>query len=72
MTRTRNLPPDTPLSYRTPGLEGFDTTRAALVLRYEAAHMEEQFSHASFDPLRKHPLYAERFAACQRVFVSGE
>jgi transcriptional regulator with XRE-family HTH domain len=72
VTRARALPPETSVSYRTPGLEGFDTTRATLVLRYEAAHMEEQFSHAAFAPLRSHPLYAERFAACRRVFVSGE
>jgi transcriptional regulator with XRE-family HTH domain len=73
VTRARALPPDTPMSYGTPGLEGFDTTRAALFgLRYEPDHMEEQFSHAAFDLLRGHPLYAERFAACRRVFVSGD
>ena len=72
VTRARSLSPETPVSYRTAGLEGFDTTRATLVLRYEAAHMEKQFYHTAFDPLRNHPLYAERFAACRRVFVSGE
>ena len=73
VTRTRALPPDTLMSYRTPGLEGFDTTRATLGgLRYDAAHMEEQFSHAAFDRLRTDEHYAERFAACQRVFVVEE
>ena len=73
VTRARALPPDTPMSYRTPGLEGFDTTCAALFgLRYEPDHMDEQFSHAAFDPLRNDPAYGARFEACRSVFVSGE
>jgi hypothetical protein len=61
------------MSYRTPGLEGFDTTCAALFgLRYEPDHMDEQFSHAAFDPLRNDPAYGARFEACRSVFVSGE
>ncbi len=72
VTRTRALPPDTPISYCTPGLEGFATTRSTLGgLRYDVVHMEEQFSHAAFDLLREHPLCRERFEACRRVFVSG-
>jgi hypothetical protein len=70
VSRTRALPPDTPVSYRTPGLEGFDTTCAALFgLRYEPNHMREQFSHPAFDPLRNHPLLRDRFYACRDVFV---
>lgn len=71
--RTRALPPDTPISYRTPGLEGFDTTRATLGgVRYDPAHMEEQFSHTAFDLLREHPQYRERFEACRVVFTAIE
>ena len=70
VSRTRALPPDTPVSYRTPGLEGFDTTCAALFgLRYEPNHMREQFAHPAFAPLRNHPLLRERFEACRGVFV---
>ena len=73
VTRTRGLPPATAMSYRTSGLEGFDTACATLGgLRYEATHMEEQFSHAAFDLLRNDPQYSQRFAACRRVFVSEE
>ena len=73
VTRARALPPDTPMSYRTPGLEGFDTTRSALwALRYEPDHMDEQFSHAAFDLLRNDPTYGARFEACRSVFVSRE
>ena len=70
VSRTRALPPDTPISYRTPGLEGMDTTCAALFgLRYEPDHMREQFAHPAFDPLRNHPILGERFEACRAVFV---
>lgn len=70
VSRTRALPPDTPISYRTPGLEGLDTTCAALFgLRYEPDHMREQFAHPAFDPLRNHPLLRARFEACRDVFV---
>ena len=70
VTRTRALPPDTPISFCTPGLEGFDTTRATLGgLRYDPVHMREQFAHPAFDPLRNHPLLRARFEACRDVFV---
>ena len=73
LLRTRALPPDTPVSFHTPGLEGFDTTRATLGrVRYDPVHMQKQFSHAAFDRLRTDERYAERFAACQRVFVVEE
>ena len=73
VNRARSLPPDTPMSYRTPGLEGFDTTCAALFgLRYEPDHMEEQFAHTAFDPLRRSTVYGKRFESCRGVFVSGE
>jgi hypothetical protein len=70
VSRTRALPPDTPISYRTPGLEGFDTTCAALFgLRYEPNHMREQFAHPAFAPLRDDPILRDRFYACRDVFV---
>ena len=70
VSRTRALPPDTPISFCTPGLEGFDTTRATLGgLRYDPVHMREQFAHPAFDPLRNHPVLRERFKACRDVFV---
>lgn len=70
VSRTRALPPDTPISYRTPGLEGFDATRATLGgLRYDPVHMREQFAHPAFDPLRNDPLLRARFEACRDVFV---
>lgn len=73
VSRTRALPPDTPISYRTPGLEGFDTTLATLGgLRYEPLHMKEQFDHPAFGLLRDDPRYRERFDACCAVFVAGE
>ncbi|MBQ4113211.1 MAG: helix-turn-helix transcriptional regulator [Clostridia bacterium] len=70
VSRTRALPPDTPISYRTPGLEGLDTTCAALFgLRYEPDHMREQFAHPAFAPLRDDPILRDRFYACRDVFV---
>ena len=71
VTRARALPPDTPISYRTPGLEGFDATTGATLfgLRYEPNHMREQFDHPAFAPLRSDPLLRARFEACRDVFV---
>ena len=70
VTRTRALPPDTPISYRTPGLEGFDAPRASLFgLSYEPNHMREQFAHPAFEALRNDPLLRARFEACRDVFV---
>ena len=69
VSATRALPSDTLMSYKTPGLEGFDTTRAPLCVRYEPVHMQEQFAHPAFDALRDHPLYRDRFEACRAVFV---
>ena len=70
VSRTRALPPHTPISYRTPGLEGFDALRASLFgLRYEPDHMREQFAHPAFDPIRNDPRLRARFEACRDVFV---
>ncbi len=68
--RIRALPEDAPLSYRTCGLESFDTTRGRQGgIHFHTDHMNAQFSHADFDALRLDPRYAERFAACRDVFV---
>jgi transcriptional regulator with XRE-family HTH domain len=70
--RIRALPEDTVLSYATCGLESFDTTRGRLGgVCYRSDHMEAQFSHGSFDALRRDSRYAARFEACCTVFVQG-
>ena len=66
----RALPDDTPLSYRTPGLDALDTTRNRLGgIRYHYDHMIAQFSHPAFDLLRAEPAYALRFERSRDVFT---
>lgn len=72
--RVRALPPDTPLSYRTHGLDSFDTLREKRGGEYyHAEHMAAQFAHRGFDPLRNDSRYAARFARACGVFTeTGE
>lgn len=66
----RRLPDNAPLSYKTPGLDSFDTTRERQGgIRYRADDMAEQFSHTAFDLLRRDPAYAPRFEGVRQVFV---
>lgn len=73
VTEFRALPPDAPLSYGTCHLSAYETTRGARgALFYDPEHMEAQFSHPAFAPLREDPATAPRFDACREVFVAKE
>ncbi len=68
--RIRALPGNALLSYRTHGLDSFDTTRAKQGgIHYHPDSMAAEFAHRGFDPLRNDPRYADRFSRVCALFV---